>query len=134
MHSSTVWGKGISGLVVFVSCMFLVMIPVGLAQNAEAPSEEGSTSSEAGLGAASFLLTIPYGATKLLFAGAGGLVGGLTYLFSGADEAAANRVWATSMYGTYIITPAHLKGDKPIRFLGLPDEAAGDASEEERSD
>jgi hypothetical protein len=25
------------------------------------------------------------------------------------------------MYGTYIITPEHLRGDKPIRFLGVPD-------------
>ncbi len=134
MHSSTVWGKGISGLVIFVSCMFLVMIPVGLAQNAEAPSEDGSTASEAGLGAASFLLTIPYGVTKLAFAAGGGIVGGLAYIFSGADCSTAKSIWATSVYGTYIITPAHLTGDRPIRFLGVPDEAAEDASEEERSD
>jgi hypothetical protein len=25
------------------------------------------------------------------------------------------------MYGTYIITPDHLRGDKPIRFLGVAD-------------
>jgi len=30
------------------------------------------------------------------------------------------------MYGTYIITPDHLRGDRPIRFLGVaePDASA----------
>ena len=134
MDSSTVWGKGISGLVIFAFCMFLVMIPAGLAQNAEAPSEDGSTAEDAGLGAASLFLSIPYGVAKLAFAAGGGLVGGLTYIFSGANDSAAKKVWATSVYGTYIITPAHLKGDRAIRFLGVPGEDAEDASEEERSD
>ncbi len=133
MNSSTVRGKGISGLVIFAFCVFLVMAPVGLAQDAEAPSEDGSTASEAGLGAASLFLSIPYGVTKLAFAAGGGIVGGLAYIFSGADDAIAKNIWTTSMYGTYIITPAHLKGDKPIRFLGVPDEAAEEASEEEIS-
>ncbi len=134
MDSSTVWGKGISGLVIFAFCMFLVMIPAGLAQNAEAPSEDGSTAEDAGLGAASLVMSIPYGVAKLAFAAGGGLVGGLAYIFSGANDSAANKVWATSVYGTYIITPAHLKGDRPIRFLGVPGEDAEDAREEERSD
>ncbi len=134
MNSSTVWGKGISGLVIFAFCMFLVMIPSGLAQSAEAPSEDGSTASEAGLGAASLLLSIPYGVTKLGFAAGGGIVGALAYIFSGADESTAQNIWSTSVKGTYIITPAHLKGDRAIRFLGVPGETAEDASEEERSD
>ncbi len=133
MNSSTVWGKGISGLVIFAFCMVLVMVPVGLAQDAEAPSEDGANASEAGLKAASFFLTIPYGVTKLAFAAGGGIVGGLAYIFSGADESTTKSIWRTSLYGTYILTPAHLKGDKPIRFLGVPDEAEEEASEEEFS-
>ncbi|HSN03645.1 MAG TPA: hypothetical protein VLS44_01595 [Nitrospira sp.] len=67
------------------------------------------------------LVTIPYLACKGAFAIVGGVVGGLTYVFSGLNENAAKNVWTTSMYGTYIITPEHLSGDKAIRFLGVPD-------------
>jgi len=58
---------------------------------------------------------------KLAFAIGGGIVGGLTYVFSGLNEKAAMPVWETSLYGTYIITPDHLQGNRPIRFLGLAD-------------
>ena len=40
---------------------------------------------------------------------------------SGGNENAAKSIWTTSMYGTYIITPDHLRGDRPIRFLGVPE-------------
>jgi hypothetical protein len=58
-----------------------------------------------------------------VFAIGGGIVGGLAYVFSGGNENAAKSIWTTSMYGTYIITPDHLRGDKPIRFLGVADTA-----------
>ena len=45
----------------------------------------------------------------------------LTYAFSGGNEQAAKSVWTTSLYGTYIITPDHLQGNRPIRFLGVAD-------------
>jgi hypothetical protein len=71
--------------------------------------------------AAAGLLTIPYVACKAAFAIAGGIVGGLTYAFTGGNEQAAKSVWTTSMYGTYILTPDHLQGNRPIRFLGVAD-------------
>ncbi|BFU95004.1 MAG: hypothetical protein NTNFB02_17260 [Nitrospira sp.] len=70
--------------------------------------------------------TILYLPVKTAFAIGGGLVGGLAYVFSGGNEHAAKSIWTTSMYGTYVITPEHLRGDKPIRFLGVAD--TGDAS------
>ena len=57
-----------------------------------------------------------------VFAIGGGIVGGLAYAFSGGDDKAAKSIWTTSLYGTYIITPDHLRGDKPIRFLGVADQ------------
>ena len=66
---------------------------------------------------------------KLAFAIGGGVVGGLAYGFSGGSEQTAKNIWIPSMYGTYIITPEHLKGDKPIRFLGVPAESQRDAVE-----
>ena len=50
-------------------------------------------------------------------------MGGLAYAFSGGNEQAAKSIWDTSLYGTYIITPDHLQGNRPIRFLGVADSA-----------
>ena len=61
---------------------------------------------------------------KAAFAIGGGIVGGLAYAFSGGNENAAKSIWTTSLYGTYIITPDHLRGDRPIRFLGVPETEA----------
>src|SRR6476661_9499146 len=82
---------------------------------------EGGNASSAGMGAAAGLSTILYLPLKAAFAIGGGLVGGLAYAFSGGNETAAKSIWTTSMYGTYIITPEHLRGDRPIRFLGVPE-------------
>jgi hypothetical protein len=71
--------------------------------------------------AAAGLLTIPYVVCKAAFAIGGGIVGGLAYVFSGGNENAAKSIWTTSLYGTYIITPDHLQGNRPIRFLGVAD-------------
>jgi hypothetical protein len=109
----------------------LFIIPAGWAQDAagqsppqpmvtEDPSQ--STASGAGLQAASWLLTIPYGAAKVAFAIGGGIVGGFAWVFSGGNDNAAKSVWVTSVYGTYVITPEHLNGDKAVRFLGVSSE------------
>jgi hypothetical protein len=71
--------------------------------------------------AAAGLLTIPYVVCKAVFAISGGIVGGLAYAFSGGNEQVAKSIWTTSLYGTYIITPDHLQGNRPIRFLGVAD-------------
>ncbi|HEX6948152.1 MAG TPA: hypothetical protein VF127_01020, partial [Nitrospira sp.] len=39
-------------------------------------------------------------------------------LFSGLDDRTAKAVWTKSIFGTYIIRPAHLRGEEAIRFLG----------------
>jgi len=82
-------------------------------------STEGGDTSSAGMQVAAGFSTLLYFPLKAVFAIGGGIVGGLTYAFTGGDENAAKRVWTTSMYGTYIITPDHLRGDKPVRFLGV---------------
>ena len=123
MSTSTAWRRNTSILMILVFCMF-IMVPVGLAQEGEPSEEEGSTVTEAGLGAASLILTIPYGVFKAAFAIAGGVVGGLAYVFSGGNDETAQNIWTTSAYGTWTITPDHLKGDKPVRFLGVPEEEA----------
>ncbi len=77
-----------------------------------------SAAEEVGVGVASVLLTIPYSAGKILYAGAGGVIGGFTWVLSGGDMDAAESVWEPSLNGTYVITPEHLRGKEPIRFFG----------------
>jgi len=105
-----------------------VIVLLAFGQLLIAPSgwaKEGKedTASEAGLGIASVLVSIPYGAVKVAYAIVGGITGGIAYVFTGGNLKAAQSVWDTSMRGTYIITPDHLRGEKPIRFLGIPPEA-----------
>jgi hypothetical protein len=83
---------------------------------------EGGNASSAGMQAAAAVSTILYLPFKAAFAIGGGIVGGLAYAFSGGNEQAAKSIWNTSLYGTYIITPEHLRGDRPIRFLGVADQ------------
>ncbi|HMU53564.1 MAG TPA: hypothetical protein PKA61_01085 [Nitrospira sp.] len=103
-----------------------VVSPAWSQESATPPPSEGGNASSAGIGVLSGLSTILYLPIKTAFAIGGGLVGGLAYVFSGGNEHAAKSIWTTSMYGTYVITPEHLRGDKPIRFLGVAD--TGDAS------
>jgi hypothetical protein len=103
-----------------VICMGLILIPPGstLAED----SLSGTDSSEdTGIQVASWLLTVPYCAGKSAFAVAGSVVGGLGYAFSGGNSKTAETIWTTSVYGTYILRPAHLRGEEPIHFLGKAD-------------
>jgi len=103
----------------------LVAGPISIASAAEitASEEQAHVNPPAhfGYGAASVLATIPYGLAKLLYAGAGTVVGGLAYVFSKGDTAAAKAVWTASLRGTYVLTPEHLKGERDIHFIGVPD-------------
>ena len=62
--------------------------------------------------------TVPYCLAKSTFAILGGVVGGFAYLFSGGNADTAQAVWTTSIFGTYIIRPEHLRGQEPVHFLG----------------
>jgi hypothetical protein len=87
--------------------------------SASSASTEGGDTSSAGMQVAAGASTLLYFPLKAAFAICGGIVGGLAYAFSGGNENAAKSIWTTSLYGTYIITPDHLQGNRPIRFLGV---------------
>ncbi len=113
-------------LILTIALCTMIMLPQAWSEE-PAPTgtvtgtSEGGNSSSAAMGAAAGLSTLLYLPLKVAFAIGGGIVGGLAYVFSGGNEHAAKSIWTTSAYGTYIITPDHLRGDRPIRFLGVAD-------------
>jgi len=110
-------------VVLLLTLCTITMVPSAWSQDSTAPSSstsaEGGSASSAGMQAAAGISTLLYLPLKLAFAIGGGVVGGLAYAFSGGNEQAAKSIWATSLYGTYILTPEHLQGNRPIRFLGV---------------
>ena len=72
----------------------------------------------AGLQAASWVLTIPYGAVKTAYAIGGGIVGGLAWVVTGGNVEVAKSVWIPSMTGDYVVQPQHLTGGKTLYFVG----------------
>ncbi|MGC4099423.1 MAG: hypothetical protein QM706_20155 [Nitrospira sp.] len=101
-----------------------VLVAPAWSQSSSADAQQG-TAAGAGMGAASAAATILYFPFKAAFAIGGGIVGGLAYLFSGLSEPTAKSIWIPSVYGTYVITPEHLSGDRPVRFLGVAAESEG---------
>jgi hypothetical protein len=104
-------------MTVVILALAVCLTPV--AQAAE-KADETSLSVDLGLGVASFLCTLPYGAIKVMTGLLGGVVGSFTYLLSGLDMQAADAVWYTTIKGDYVITPDHFRGKKDLRFTGIP--------------
>ena len=112
-------------VILIAICMGLTMIPPASILADDQVSDTNS-SDDTGMKVASWALTVPYCAAKAAFAIAGSVVGGLGYAFSGGDSRAAESVWTTSVYGTYILRPAHLRGEEPIHFLGTPEDRSAE--------
>lgn len=114
-------------LAVVVMFVFTITVPAW-SQSSSTDTQQG-TASGAGMQAASAVATILYFPLKAAFAIGGGIVGGLAYAFSGGSEQTAKNIWIPSMYGTYVITPEHLSGDRPVRFLGVAADTEGTPAE-----
>ena len=112
-------------IVVMLFAICMSMIPPA-STLAEDQVSDTNSSDDTGMKVASWALTVPYCAAKAAFAIAGSVVGGLGYAFSGGDSRTAESVWTSSVYGTYILRPAHLRGEEPIHFLGTPEDRSGE--------
>ncbi len=123
-HYMKKWSRSVA-IVLILTFMGLTMIPPG---STMAQDQASSTDSSEGTGiqVASWLLTVPYCAGKSAFAIAGSVVGGLGYAFSGGNSETAQSIWTKTVYGTYILRPAHLRGEEPIQFLGKADGNQGE--------
>lgn len=83
-----------------------------------------STPEAAGLQAASWALTVPYGAAKMAYAIGGGIVGSLAWAITGGNMEVAKSIWIPSMTGDYIVQPQHLTGEKRLYFVGVSPEGS----------
>ncbi len=105
-----------------ILCIYVIMtVPAVHAEDTSDDSGAEIAVSDTGMSAASGLATIVYFPVKAAFSLAGGIVGGLTYAFTGGNEEATKDVWNASMGGDYMVEPENLTGEKPLNFIG-PDE------------
>ncbi len=91
---------------------------IAFTANAAIAAETSESGTEgAGLQAASWVATIPYGAVKMAYALGGGIVGGLAWAWSGGNTEVAKAVWIPAMTGDSIVQPQNLTGEKPLHFV-----------------
>ncbi len=85
---------------------------------ADARAQESSAASEAGFGALAALSSLVYGPLKVVYATGGLIFGGFAWALSGGDRDVMNAVFTPAVRGDYVVTPAHLRGEKPLEFFG----------------
>src|SRR2546428_2157321 len=85
----------------------IVALSVCLAPVAWAAEQNSNPNPAAdlGLGMASFICSVPYGAIKVAVAILGGVIGGVTYVLSGVRKRAPGGGWDTTIGGDHILTP-----------------------------
>ena len=74
------------------------------------------------MGAGSFIASLFYTLLKLTYATLGLVVGGLGYVVT-AGEVTKNII-SPVVRGDYVVAPSHLKGEKPLVFVGPSDSPA----------
>jgi hypothetical protein len=80
------------------------------------------TGSNVGYGVGSVLASCVYSPAKLVYAGVGGLTGGIGFLLTGGNQDVAKKIWTPSVRGTYVVTPDMLKGKEKVQFVGKPED------------
>jgi hypothetical protein len=84
-----------------------------------APASAGAADAKNfGVGAACALGNVVYGPVKLIYALLGGFTAGLGYALTAGDLDVTRAILDTSVNGDYVIEPAHLRGEKPLQFIG----------------
>ena len=73
---------------------------------------------DVGIGIGSGLASIIYAPAKLIYAGGGTLIAGLAYAASGGDRDVAAPIMNAAVMGDYVVTPAHLRREDSLEFVG----------------
>ena len=100
-------------VVVVALCVF-----VRTAHAATNEKQQTNYWSDAGYGTLAVLANVLYMPVKVVYSTLGVITGGLAYVLTVGDSATAERVWSPSVGGSYVVTPAMLRGDEPVFFNG----------------
>ncbi|HXJ37498.1 MAG TPA: hypothetical protein VMS22_26015 [Candidatus Eisenbacteria bacterium] len=84
---------------------------------------------DAGWGVLTVLANVGYMPAKIVYSVVGGLTGGFAYVCTGGDTETASNVWSPAMSGTYVLTPAMIRGEESIAFAGPMTPAAEAAAD-----
>ena len=102
---------GRRGLALLACVLFVGLSPAtALAQESKAET--------AGYGIGSALCSLVYAPFKIVYALGGSIIGGFAWIFSAGDSDVAGAVISPAVRGDYVVTPAHLRGDEPLEFIG----------------
>lgn len=109
----------------------MLVLTLALGARPAAAEEEGFLSA-VGIGFGTALVNVLYIPAKFTYATVGGLIGGLAWVLTLGDSDTAMGVWEPTLGGSYVVTPAMLRGDEPIEFSGTTsqDEVVEEVSEE----
>jgi hypothetical protein len=77
---------------------------------------------EGGMGALSALSSLIYSPVKLVYALTGLVFGGIAWGLSAGDSDVMHAVVTPSVRGDYVVTPEHLRRQRPLEFFGTDPE------------
>ena len=103
---------------------FLILVGVLVASLAAAPpmalaQEEKEPSSSGGfIGVGATLCTLVYSPLKIAYAASGLVVGSLAWVWSFGNRRVTRPIFRAALRGDYVISPAHLRGERRLRFTG----------------
>ena len=101
---------------------FMTLVLVTLLTAAAPRAEAGDYAKDAGLGVACVFINVLYMPAKFVYATLGGITGGFAYLLTGLNYDVADKIWAPSLGGNYVVTPAHLRNEQTLYFSGTVEE------------
>ena len=96
-----------------LACILVFGLHPGLAG-----AQQESTGAAAGWGALSALTSLVYAPVKVVYAVGGLVIGGFAWVFSAGDNDVFTTVTTPAVRGDYVVTPPHLRGERPLEFIG----------------
>ena len=94
----------------------VLAIAVGMALGASPPAHAAD---DAPWRIGAVIATSLYMPAKVLYAATGVLAGGIGWGLSGGSREAMDAVMSPAVQGDYRITPEHLRGERPLEFVGV---------------
>ena len=95
-------------------------------QPGPARAADQNVAASGGLGALAALCSLVYGPLKIVYATGGLIFGSFAWALSGGDSDVMNAVLTPSVRGDYVVTPSHLRGQRPLEFIGRDPRDASD--------